>query len=148
MLNFILHFIACIAFLVSQIDSIRCRALTAAQQTIDGAVLVVVGALKAKNPFRVLPPATKTSLVWISPSTTTLSQHPPPLSLSLGLYFIWLSSPYPPSSLSRWARSKSAQNRRQGHESGHSILQTNSLSRPRPRRPLSSWRTGKIQTQG
>ncbi|KAF8199927.1 kinase-like domain-containing protein [Mycena galopus ATCC 62051] len=88
MLNFILRFIACITFLVSQIDSIRCRALTAAQQTIDGAVLVVVGALKANNPFRVLPPATKTSPVWISPSTTILSQHPPPLSLSLGLYFI------------------------------------------------------------
>ncbi|KAF8199923.1 kinase-like domain-containing protein [Mycena galopus ATCC 62051] len=89
MFALILYVVSCISVLVSQADNIRCRALSAAQRTVDGAVFVVVGALKSKKTqVQLPPPPTKTLPFWTPPNETALTQPPPAMFLSLGFYCI------------------------------------------------------------
>ncbi|KAF7376559.1 Non-specific serine/threonine protein kinase [Mycena sanguinolenta] len=84
MFDIVLHLITCVSFLVSQGDSIRCRAIASSRRALDGAVLIVVGALKARTPpvpVPLPPSPSKTWPVWIPPTQTVLFQPSPSIWL-------------------------------------------------------------------
>ncbi|KAJ6498830.1 hypothetical protein C8R45DRAFT_95964 [Mycena sanguinolenta] len=88
MLDIVFCIITCVSLLVANADSFRCRAIASSRRAL-GAVLLVVGVLKANTPsvpVALPPPPSKTWPLRIPPTQTVSFQTSPSLWTTLALW--------------------------------------------------------------
>ncbi|KAF7357786.1 Serine/threonine-protein phosphatase [Mycena venus] len=93
MYHFVLCFTSCLSSFLSQAQNICCRATTASQRAIDGAIVFVVkilGEQRPKQAVQLPPPPTKSSPLWLPLSPTVLNQPGPPFYMVIGLFSLVL----------------------------------------------------------
>ncbi|KAJ7761092.1 hypothetical protein B0H16DRAFT_1719786 [Mycena metata] len=100
MFAFLCQVLTRVSLVTSAVETARCRAVAtaarAASKVIDGVFLVAAGGLKLATKKNIQPAPTKTTLIWLPPTTTPFPAYTAPMALWVILVPMAVAERVPP----------------------------------------------------